>query len=217
MRMRLYHHTNHISVEVVLSRRNVLALLDKLGQPESTRTIGSEDCPEDMELVVRIEDDEDHYSGRGQPPGQLEPRTADFLDDRATEQPLAQSEFDLDDQDLPAGLLRPEPACFELSVLEQTEVWFDRFARLHHLREMPLEYLLNVIGWLERQAPRLYILARVDQGPLLEDQHFDDATEAEAEDDPEALIDKTVAWMRQKLLFRALSAEAEARLENRRP
>ncbi len=58
-------------VTVTLSRRNLLALLAKLDEPGSLRTI-IRDCG-DLVLVVRAEDDAVHYAERE--PGPMTPTT----------------------------------------------------------------------------------------------------------------------------------------------
>lgn len=58
-------------VTVTLSRRNLLALLAKLDEPHSLRTI-IRDCG-DLVLVVRAEDDPVHYAARE--PGPMTPTT----------------------------------------------------------------------------------------------------------------------------------------------
>jgi hypothetical protein len=68
-------------VVVTLSRRNLLALLHKLDWPPSARTIVNSDCYRDGEpvddllLVLRCEDDSEHYSRRPEPPGPMHPYT----------------------------------------------------------------------------------------------------------------------------------------------
>jgi len=55
---------------IVLSRRNLLALLVKLEQPWSARTlVGGDDA---HGVVVRAETDEEHYD---RPPGELHPES----------------------------------------------------------------------------------------------------------------------------------------------
>ena len=82
MRLRLFHHTDHASCEVTLSRRNLLALLHKLEMEGSARTLISSDCPPGLELVVRAEDDEVHYQDRDEPPGPMHPKTEAFIRSR---------------------------------------------------------------------------------------------------------------------------------------
>ena len=57
-----------IEVWVTLSRRNLRALLVKLGDPDSKKTI-SRDVEPGMRLYVRAESDDEHYAERV--PGQL--------------------------------------------------------------------------------------------------------------------------------------------------
>lgn len=72
------------SVVVTLSKRNLLALLQKLADPISMRSLVSENAYRDGEpidgvlLLVRVEPDETHYAGR-EPPGPMHPRTEDFI------------------------------------------------------------------------------------------------------------------------------------------
>lgn len=84
-------------VEVVLSRRNLLTLLHKLDMPGSARQIENNDCwengtqtpyyPGEAEqsdlartvLVLRCEDDAEHYSKRELGPGVMHPATEAFV------------------------------------------------------------------------------------------------------------------------------------------
>jgi hypothetical protein len=84
-------------VEVVLSRRNLLTLLHKLDMPGSARMIANGDCWEDgartplspveltqsdlprTTLVLRCEDDAEHYAARPDGPGVMHPLTEDFV------------------------------------------------------------------------------------------------------------------------------------------
>lgn len=65
--------------EVVLSRRNLLALLLKLDEPESFRRIESNDCPNGWRVAVLAEDDDEHYGARPVPPGPMHPATEAFI------------------------------------------------------------------------------------------------------------------------------------------
>jgi hypothetical protein len=65
---------------VTLSLRNVLALAHKIQWDGSRRTLVTEfDCPDGWLLVVRGEDDEEHYGGRSEPPGPMHPVTEGFI------------------------------------------------------------------------------------------------------------------------------------------
>ena len=82
---------------MVLSRRNLLSLLHKLEMPGSARTITSNDCRENgtptplsrneaavtgvpvTTLVLRCEDDDEHYATRPTPPGEMHPATERFV------------------------------------------------------------------------------------------------------------------------------------------
>jgi hypothetical protein len=72
-------------VTVTLSRRNLLALLQKLDWPDSARTITNGDCYRDglpvdnVLLVLRGEDDDEHYARRQEPPGPMHPLTEVFI------------------------------------------------------------------------------------------------------------------------------------------
>lgn len=84
-------------VEVTLSRRNLLALLHKLDMPGSARQIENNDCFEDgvqtpwypgekqlsglsrTTLVLRSEDDDEHYAKRAAGPGLMHPETERFV------------------------------------------------------------------------------------------------------------------------------------------
>jgi len=64
------------ATEVVLSRRNLLALLHKLDMPGSNRTI-IKPCG----TIVRCETDEEHYTGRYIPIGIMHPDTEEFINE----------------------------------------------------------------------------------------------------------------------------------------
>lgn len=84
-------------VEVTLSRRNLLTLLHKLDMPGSARQIENNDCFEDgaqtpwypgeeagsllprTTLVLRCEDDAEHYGRRPAGPGLMHPATEQFV------------------------------------------------------------------------------------------------------------------------------------------
>lgn len=71
-------------VEVVLSCRNLLALLSKLELPGSARTLVHRDCyrdglpVNDVILILRVEDDDAHYVARP-PPGPMHPFSEAFI------------------------------------------------------------------------------------------------------------------------------------------
>lgn len=52
----------HRDVTVVLSRRNLLSMLHKLDFPGSARTIFSEGAGIDGTLILKAEDDDEHYN-----------------------------------------------------------------------------------------------------------------------------------------------------------
>lgn len=72
--MKLYTNGNHI--RVVLSKRNLLALLHKLEMPHSARTICK--STDDGFLEVRVEDDSTHYGE--DLPGIMHPETEAFIE-----------------------------------------------------------------------------------------------------------------------------------------
>lgn len=98
MRLRLFHHREHATCEVTLSRRNLLALLQKLDMEGSARTLTSDHCPPGLELVVRAEDDQEHYSDRVEPPGPIHPSTEAFIRVRTEEPAIPGADQELDDQ-----------------------------------------------------------------------------------------------------------------------
>lgn len=87
-------------IEVTLSRRNLLALLHKLDMPGSKRQIENNDCWEDgvqtpwtaaevaasdlpqTLLVLRCEDDDEHYGNRPVGPGPMHPATERYVQER---------------------------------------------------------------------------------------------------------------------------------------
>lgn len=73
MKLELLHYDS--TVVVTLSRRNLQALLLKLDEPESARTLIRDF--EDHRLIVRAEDDDVHYADRE--PGRMHPREEERL------------------------------------------------------------------------------------------------------------------------------------------
>ncbi len=73
-------------VTVTLSRRNLLALLHKLYWPGSEREIWNTDCYRDRKpvsdllLILRCEEDEEHYARRTAPPGPMHPASEAFIE-----------------------------------------------------------------------------------------------------------------------------------------
>ena len=78
---------DRVLVTVTLSRRNLLALLHKLEAPRPFRWLENGDCWIDgrqapypaVQLVLRCEEDDEHYARRGFPPGPMSPETAAFI------------------------------------------------------------------------------------------------------------------------------------------
>lgn len=62
-------------VTVTLSKRNVLALLSKVDDPYSGRTLYNQNDP--GWLIVKVEPDAEHYSGRT--PGQVSEKSEAFI------------------------------------------------------------------------------------------------------------------------------------------
>jgi hypothetical protein len=99
MRLDVVNGDDGRMVVVVLSRRNLLAALAKIDMPGSARTITSRNCWEDGELaplspaeaarrgvpqtilVLRSEDDMEHYARRTFPPGDMHAQTETFVHD----------------------------------------------------------------------------------------------------------------------------------------
>jgi hypothetical protein len=99
-RLQIMHFEGGRRVEVILSRRNLLTLLHKLDMPGSMRQIENNDCWEDgvqtpfypggeesnelprTTLVLRCEDDEEHYTKRPAGPGLMHPATERFVLER---------------------------------------------------------------------------------------------------------------------------------------
>ena len=73
---------------VTLSRRNLLALLQKLDMPGSRRTIYNTDVEIDgvyapgFVFLISAEDDGEHYAQRLDPPGPMHPQTESFVRSR---------------------------------------------------------------------------------------------------------------------------------------
>lgn len=94
-RLHIMNFEGERRVEVTLSRRNLLALLQKLDMPGSTRQLENGDCYEDgvqtpvssdeqrllspTTLVLRCEDDDEHYAKRVLGPGVMHPDTEQFV------------------------------------------------------------------------------------------------------------------------------------------
>jgi hypothetical protein len=96
-RLHIMNFADGRRVEVVLSRRNLLTLLHKLDMPGSMRTITNNDCWQDGEqtpfypgeeqktdlprtlLILRCENDDEHYSKRPVGPGAMHPATEKFV------------------------------------------------------------------------------------------------------------------------------------------
>lgn len=68
--MRLGPHNDRL-VEVILSERNLRALLSKVQRPDSQRTLIKSEA-ENGTLIVKAEPDDEHYAGRK--PGIVHPR-----------------------------------------------------------------------------------------------------------------------------------------------
>jgi hypothetical protein len=86
-RLHIMNFDGERRVEVTLSRRNLLALLQKVDMPDSARQIENTDCFEDgvqtplppTTLVLRCEDDDEHYAKRELGPGIMHPDTEQFV------------------------------------------------------------------------------------------------------------------------------------------
>jgi hypothetical protein len=96
-RLEIFNLRQGRRVVVTLSRRNLLALLHKIDMPGSAREIKNTDCYEDgiqtpyypgeeattalprTTLVLRSEDDDEHYAARPAPPGPMHPATEAFI------------------------------------------------------------------------------------------------------------------------------------------
>lgn len=101
-RLHLMNLEHERRVEVVLSRRNLLALLHKLDMTGSARQLENNDCWEDgkqtpyypgeelgsdlprMVLVLRCEDDDEHYAKREAGPGAMHAATEAFVAENAS-------------------------------------------------------------------------------------------------------------------------------------
>lgn len=89
-RLELEERAGVICAVVTLSRRNLLTLLHKLDMPESKRTFVNNDCwvageqapAGELLLVLRCEDDPEHYAKREAGPGPMHPDTEVFVTGR---------------------------------------------------------------------------------------------------------------------------------------
>lgn len=93
--MEAHVETKKRQISVILSERNLRALLSKVHDPDSARTITTynvyEDWtwPKDLLLVVSVESDAQHYAGRTDGPGPMSNKT---------ENAIRQSQSSLKDQ-----------------------------------------------------------------------------------------------------------------------
>ena len=96
-RLHIMNFEGERRVEVTLSRRNLLTLLHKLDMPGSRRQIENNDCYQDgvqtpwypheaegnalprTTLVLRCEDDAEHYAKRPVGPGLMHPESERFV------------------------------------------------------------------------------------------------------------------------------------------
>jgi hypothetical protein len=84
-RLEIVENESEMQIHVTLSRRNLYALLHKLDQPSSSRTIVNGDCHRNgcyepaMFLVLHCEDDPEHYASRSEPPGPMSPDTENYV------------------------------------------------------------------------------------------------------------------------------------------
>lgn len=85
MKLQLFDKDDQTTVVVTLSQRNLLTLLHKLTLPWSLRMLYTQYCErdgrldDDLLLVVRVEDDEEHYGKRGFGPGPMLAATEMFI------------------------------------------------------------------------------------------------------------------------------------------
>jgi len=121
-RLQIMNFEGERRVEVTLSRRNLLTLLQKLDMPGSMRQIENNDCWEDgvqtpfypgeqqasslprTTLVLRCEDDDEHYAKRSAGPGPMHPATERFVQEQGGapgEAPPWHRQFKLFDRDDP--------------------------------------------------------------------------------------------------------------------
>lgn len=69
------------SVKVVLSKRNLLALLAKVDDPDSAKTIFMESAADGKTLWVRVEPDIVHYEDRPYGPGRMHHKAEKFIEE----------------------------------------------------------------------------------------------------------------------------------------
>jgi hypothetical protein len=128
---------------VVLSRRNLLALLRMLDDPESAKTVITnevlvDDRPHPEGFLIAIaEDDSEHYDDRS-------PSFVEITSDRIPNVlPFGKSRRHA------AGQLHPW-------VFRQHQVGVDRHGVEHEIESMPVDYAANVIDFCERNARRIW-------------------------------------------------------------
>jgi hypothetical protein len=85
-----------------------------------------------------------------------------------------------------------------LAIFDQSEYWRDRHGISHRLDGMSLEYLLNLLSFLEVQAPRLWM--------------FHHADAAEGGSGSSIPCDEGPAWMRSTPLYLCAAVEADRRI-----
>jgi hypothetical protein len=97
-----------------------------------------------------------------------------------------------------------------LAVFAQAEYWPDRQGVRHRVDGMSLEYLLNVLSYVEREAPRLWLFGGLHRMRADCDA---DMGAGDGEVDIETLAgDATrhgLAWIRATPLYRAVAAQAD--------
>jgi hypothetical protein len=138
---------------LVLSERNLLALLAKLRNPQSLRTLTSDNgyrggVPiDDMTVVVHAEPDELHYAGRIEPPGAMDESIEQFLTiHTAVTRPPANTDS-----------AAPNWVPFVLSpwLLGQHQIWVDGHGVEHEIETMPLDGTEQALTYCTRQMMRL--------------------------------------------------------------
>jgi hypothetical protein len=229
-------------IEVTLSRRNLLALLHKLDTPGSKRTIINGDSWEDGTptpwpgkpgasalpptlLVLRCEDDMEHYALRPQAPGEMHATTETYVRTHGgrTRHMADETPGDGSPPEKHGWRPRPDPALVNPDtpglrahrhppnrlhawVFTQQDLWVDYWGNELELKSMSAEYVQNVLAFTRGQAARIREIVDPD---LALDQLA--ALVAGAASDPDIVRDAStaydldaIAWVEQTPLVRAL-------------
>ena len=205
------------TVTVILSRRDLLALLGMLDDPGSAATLRSGNGYQDGQptgeplLVVYAEPDERHYSERSEPLGPMMPRTeATIAAAQPTPDPARKR-----DETTP----RHTPGVMPRWVFRQHQVWIDKRGVEHEIETMPLAAVETVLAFCRKRASLICAMVaagREDERAAELDRRsreaFGEAFEEALTRAHQELVeveDETRAWLEQQPLLLALERRRE--------